>query len=172
MRDKDLYGTILGVRSPWRVTEVDLRENDQTVEVFIEHDRSEALLCPDCKSEGRLHDHRRRSWRHLDTCQYRTILTADVPRMVCAEHGTLQIRVPWAEDRSRFTALFEALVIDWLREASISAVAERLRLSWDEVDGVMARAVQRGLARRPANEVVPKIGVDETSYRRRHWYAT
>jgi transposase len=59
-----------------------------------------------------------------------------------------QIDVPWAEEGSRFTALFEALVIDWLAEASIQAVAQRLGLSWSAVDGIMQPAVKRGLARR------------------------
>ena len=35
-----------------------------------------------------LYDHNsERSWRHLDTCQYRTILHAEVPRANCPEHG-------------------------------------------------------------------------------------
>jgi transposase len=44
--------------------------------------------------------------------QYRTILVADVPRVQCDEHGVVQIAVPWSDPKSRFTALFEALVID------------------------------------------------------------
>src|SRR5689334_19122349 len=126
MDSNELYGTILGVRRPWRVVSVDLRSKEERVEIFVEHDRSEPLRCPECAAEGRLHVHRPRSWRHLDTCQYQTILTADVPRMVCATHGTLQVKVPWADDRARFTALFEVLIIDWLKEAPISAVAKRL----------------------------------------------
>ena len=47
--------------------------------------------------------------------------------------------------------------------SSASAVAGRLELTWDEVDGIMSRAVSRGLARR--GEVKPlRIGIDETSY--------
>ena len=49
---------------------------------------------------------------------------------------------------SGFTALFEALVIDWLKEASTSAVARLMGLSWNAIDGIMQRAVKRGLARR------------------------
>jgi transposase len=64
----------------------------------------------------------------LDTCQYRTIVVTDVPRVQCAEHGVRQIAVPWAESGSRFTVLFEALVIDWLRETSVAAVARQLHL--------------------------------------------
>ena len=68
--------------------------------------------------------------------------------MSCPEHGVHQVTVPWADPGSAFTALFEALVIDWLKEASFKAVAERMGLSWDEADGIQGRAVARGLARR------------------------
>jgi transposase len=79
--------------------------------------------------------------------------------------------VPWSEPGSGFTALLEALVIDWLKEASLATVARRLRLSWDQVDGIQARAVRRGLARRK-RERITHVGVDETSYQRRHQYVT
>ena len=48
---------------------------------------------------------------------------------------------------SRFTAGFETLVIDWLQEASVSAVSRLMGVSWNAIDGIMQRAVQRGLAR-------------------------
>lgn len=171
MHDKDLYATILGVTSPWVVRDVAVRAEEEEVEVFIEHDGSQALCCPECSQSGSRYDSRRRSWRHLDTCQYRTTLTADVPRVDCPEHGVRQIRTPWAEGGSRFTAMFESLAIDWLREASIAAVARRLRLTWDELDGIQTRAVRRGLARRRP-EPIGVLGVDETSFQRRHEYVT
>lgn len=171
MRDKELYATILGVISPWTVREVDLRAGTQEVEVFIEYEASAPLRCPQCHGESSRHDTRTRSWRHLDTCQYRTTVTAQVPRVRCPEHGVHQVSVPWAEPGARFTALFESLAIDWLQEASLSAVARRLRLSWDELDGIQRRAVRRGLARRQAL-AISRIGVDETSFQRRHEYVT
>jgi transposase len=73
------------------------------------------LRCPTCGREAPGYDARERRWRHLDTCQYRTMVIAEVPRVRCPEHGVLQVAVPWAEAGSRFTALFEALVIDWLQ---------------------------------------------------------
>ena len=100
----------------------------------------------------------RRSWRHLPTCQYRTILTAEVPRVRCSEHGVHTIGVPWSDPGSRFTALFEALVIDWLGAASMSAVARLLDLSWDQVDGAMQRAVKRGLERRGPAPASRRLG--------------
>ncbi len=103
--------------------------------------------------------------------QYRTILVAEVPRVQCDEHGVVQIAVPWSDPKSRFTALFEALVIDWLKEASFSAVARQLSLSWDQVAGIQDRAVRRGLARRKKQRP-RRIGVDATSFRKRAEYIT
>jgi transposase len=171
MRDKDLYKTILGIQAPWQVQGVELSEETEEVRVLIRLNPQEQCVCPKCGAVGPRYDTRRRSWRHLDTCQFKTILDADVPRMSCAEHGVLQIAVPWAERGSNFTALMEAMVIGWLKEANTSAVARRMRLTWDQVDGIMHRAVRRGLARRDALMPV-HIGIDETSFQKRHEYVT
>ena len=45
------------------------------------------------------------------------------------------------------------------------------KLSWDEVDGIMQRVVKRGLARRE-KQAVQNMGIDETSYQKRHEYVT
>jgi transposase len=103
--------------------------------------------------------------------QYRTYVIADVPRVQCEEHGVRQIEVPWSDASSRFTALFEALVIDWLREANVRAISRRLRLSWEQVAGIQSRAVKRGLARREQRPP-RQIGVDETAFQKRHEYVT
>jgi transposase len=171
MRDTDLYARILGVERPWQVTDVELRLSAGEVEVKVEYAGSVSVACPACGAAAKRHDTRLRRWRHLPTCQYKTILAAEVPRVRCPEHGVKTLAVPWSEPGSGFTALFEALVIDWLREASISAVARQLDLSWDQVNGVMERAVRRGLARRRL-EVPRRLGVDEMSFQKRHEYVT
>jgi len=170
MRDKDLYATILGIRSPWAVTDVLLDAQQEEVQVRVQHLEG-PLPCPQCGQDSPRHDHRERRWRHLDTCQYRTILLAEVPRVRCQQHGVVQVAVPWAVPGSRFTALMESLIIDWLLEANISAVARRLRLTWDEIDGVRQRAVRRGLERRELGQL-KRVGVDETAYQKRHEYVT
>jgi transposase len=171
MRDKDLYAQILGIRYPWFVSEVELQLQEEEVIVHLEVDPDYRLTCPVCGKASPGYDTRRRCWRHLDTCQYRTVLVADVPRVECEEHGVHQIDVPWSERGARFTALFEALAIDWMKEASLSAVRRLLGISWDEAAGIQERAVRRGVERREA--VSPKrIGVDETSFQKGHEYVT
>ena len=173
MQDRQLYAQILGITSPWSVARVELKlSEEQAVHVYLEHDANARFACPECDRECMLHDHQpERRWRHLDTCQYQTILHAAPPRTNCPEHGPRVVKLPWAGPSSRFTALFERLVIDWLKVASQSAVAAQMGLSWDEVHAMMTRAVERGLKRRQA-EPVPRLGVDEKSFRKRHRYLT
>ncbi len=75
------------------------------------------------------------------------------------------------EIRVRVTALYEALVLDWLREASIQAVARQLSLRWNTIGCILQRAVKFGLARRTL-ETPTRIGIDETSFRKGHDYVT
>jgi transposase len=150
---------------------VDLALDEGEVRIFVEVEGRAKLRCAHCGKACGGYDARERRWRHLDTMQYRTIVIARVPRVECPEHGVVQVSVPWAEEGSRLTALFEALVIDWLREANVRAIARRLNLSWDQVAGVQARAVKRGLERRE-QEAPKQIGVDETAFQKRHEYVT
>ena len=169
--NQELYATILGIRPPWFVTQVDVRPKAEEVTVTIAVRADVQHACPSCGKRCPGYDTRRRSWRHLDTCQFKTILVTDVPRVECSEHGVLQIAVPWAEPGSGFTALMESLIIDWLLEANIKTVASRMRLTWDEIDGVQKRAVKRGLGRRELEDI-RRVGVDETSFQKHHEYVT
>src|SRR5436190_4345804 len=131
MRDRELYQTILGLPAPWFVERVELSASQEEVQVFVELPAGSSCTCPQCGTACPHYDHRERRWRHLDTCQYRTILVAKVPRVTCPAHGILQIKVPWSDARSQFTALFEALVIDWLLESSQTGVARKFGITWD-----------------------------------------
>ena len=134
MRETTLYERLLGIERPWRVHDVRLALAQGDVEVGVEF-VGETLVCPACGAACPGYDRRPRVWRHLDTMQYRTLVRAEVPRVRCAEHGVQQVPVPWADAQARFTALFEAMVIDWLQVASFAAVARQCRLSWDQVAG-------------------------------------
>lgn len=75
--------------------------------------------------------------------------------------------VPWAESGSQFTALFERFAIDVLLGCSKKKAASLLRVSWDEVHGVMKRAVRRGLEKKTTKPLT-KIGIDEKAFRKGH----
>jgi transposase len=168
----ELYQKLLDIPKPWGVVKVEQDRLNKTITVYIKYlDEGKGVPCPKCGSMSTIHDHRTKRLRHLDTCNYQTILEVEVPRVHCTEHKAQQLPLSFAEKNSRYTVLFEALVLDWLRDAPISAVAENFRLGWDAIDGIMQRAVDRGLARRKEVEV-KELGIDETSYRKGHDYVT
>lgn len=170
MRDTELYRHLLGIIEPWTVESVDLNVAEQRVDVHVSHPEGARFACPRCQDLQPLHDHSdARSWRHLDSCSFQTILHARAPRVECPVHGVLQARVPWAEPGSRFTALFERLAIDLIKETSLSGAARIMSISWDQAMGIMERAVRRGL---DAKAFAPPatMGIDEKSIARRHTY--
>jgi len=170
MQDFQLYQQILGLVEPWHVKAVTLRREEGEVEIEVEC-REHAWGCPECGQRMHVHAWERRRWRHLDSCQFKTMIAAEVPRVSCAEHGTQTVAVPWAEKFGRFTGLMERLAIELLRECSVSAACLILRISWDEADRIKQRAVERGLVRRQA-QAPRRLGVDEKSAGRGQNYVT
>ena len=127
MQDTALYQYLLGLNSPWTVSRVELNVKGQCVDVWAEHPEGALWACPTCARELPLYDHaEERTWRHLDSCQYQTHLHARIPRVQCGEHGVVQVKVPWAEPRSRFTRLFERLVLDVLGQCDVDGSHEDL----------------------------------------------
>jgi transposase len=172
MRDTELYQRLLGLESPWTVSRVELNVTEQRVDIWAGHPEGARWPCPDCGTTVALYDHaEERAWRHLDSCQFQTYLHARPPRVQCPTHGVRQVRLPWAEARSRFTTLFERLAIDVLLETDITGATRILRISWDEAWHLQERAVARG---RKAKGVQgpTQLGVDEKAAAKGHRYLT
>ena len=172
MESKDLYQHLLGLSTPWTVDRVALDMAKQHVDVYVGHPKGTRFACPNCDCECTVYDHLvERTWRHLDSCQFLTYLHAATPRIECPEHGIRQVKLPWADEGSRFTQLFEALAIDVLRATTVKHAAILLRISWDQAWHMMERAVCRGQAVK--EWALPKrIGVDEKAIAKGHRYMT
>ena len=177
MRDIELYQTLLGLTAPWEVTTVTVTKVSAErplgeIAVAVRWQPGAPLRCPSCGQEGRGYDGRSRRWRHLNTMQWKTFITAEVPRVNCPKCGVKQVAVSWAEDASRFTELFEAFTIQVLKAVRSKVQAQCLtELSWDQVDRVMERAVARGLERRSLQELT-YCGLDEKSFGKGHDYVS
>ena len=100
MRDKELYKQILGIQTPWGVTEVELSMAAVEVTVHVEHDSGVRPACSHFGTPCPGYDQRARTWRHLDTSQFKTLFVAAVPRMTCPTDGVVTIKVPWAKSGS------------------------------------------------------------------------
>lgn len=160
------YALLLGVESPWSVSDVKLDLLGKKVEIALQWAQGEKAPCPNCGKLCPVADHAaERRWRHLDTMQFETLIRARVPRSHCPDDGIKTIRVPWAEPGSRFTLLFERFAIDVILACrSFTQAADLLRLDWDVVQRIMERAVERGLARRKL-DALTHAGIDEKSFR-------
>jgi transposase len=86
-------------------------------------------------------------------------------RLATLGDGVKTVTVPWAEPGGRFSRLFERFAIDVLLCArSVKQAAALLGLSWEEVEHILRRAVERGLSRREL-EALKHAGMDEKSFR-------
>ncbi len=163
--------SLMALGPGWEVKGVEEDPVLMEARVRVARRTGEPLTCPECGRPCPGYDAREREWRHLDAWGYKTFVVCDLPRVECPEHGVRTASMPWAADKSRYTAAFEEEVTAWLGEASILGVSKRMRMSWNAVSGIMERAVRRGLERRKA-EPVRRLAVDETSVKRGHRYAT
>jgi transposase len=159
------YRLLLGIQLPWQIKSVNLDVNGKRVEIGLEWSAGQKAACPVCGQACGLYDQAgERTWRHLDTMQFQTIIRARVPRIECPTDGVKTIVVPWAEPHGRFSRLFERFAIDVLLCArSLTQAATLLDLSWDEVEHILRRGVKRGLLRRELDGV-RYVGIDEKSF--------
>jgi len=168
----DLYRQLLGLAEPWTVQRVEMDIPRLRVDVHLGHAPGARFACPACGCEFSVYDHAaERSWRHLDSCQFQTVLHARAPRVSCPEHGVRQAELPWAEPGGRFTRLFEALAIDVLLATDVKKAATILGMTWDEAWHIMERAVLRGRRTKPS-AMPSMIGVDEKAIAKGHRYMT
>lgn len=167
------YALLLGVNSPWEVKTVELKLGEKKVEIELGWQWGADAQCPECGRACSIHDCApERTWRHLDTMQFATLIRARTPRANCPEHGVKTLAVPWAAPQGRFTRLFERFAVDvLLASASVSQACALLGIGWDTAQEIMRRAVERGLERRQL-EGLRYLGMDEKSFPRGQSYLT
>lgn len=167
-----LFSQALGLTPPWGVDRVVLDSASKRIDLYIVWSATTGA-CPACGAANqKRHDHRQRSWRHLDFFQFEAHIHCELPRIACSAcQGITQLPVPWAREGSRFTLMFEALALTLAREMPVSACARILRCSdnalWRQIDAHVT------LARTKESYADIKIiGIDETSCAKGHSYIT
>ena len=150
-----------------------LKLSEKQVEIELGWQWGSAAKCPECGRACSIHDCApERTWRHLDTMQFTTLLRARTPRAQCPEHGVKTMPVPWAAPQGRFTLLFERFAVDvLLASGSVSQGCALMGIGWETAQAIMRRAVERGLERRQL-EGLQHLGMDEKSFKRGQSYLT
>ena len=78
---RTLYATLLGITEPWVVEVVEMKQEVGEVHVTVALPTNTRWVCPDCHAAAPIHDHQERTWRHLDTCQFKTLVLS-VPEIL------------------------------------------------------------------------------------------
>lgn len=164
-----IFSLMAGIEAPWILEKVEVDEN-KDLHMYVKYKRGNKFKCNKCTELCPVHDTVEKTWRHLNCFEHKTFIHCKVPRIKCEKHGVHLVDVPWANQNSGFTLLFEELVMKLAKKMSILAISKLL----NESNGRLWRIVHRY-----ANEYVEnlelsrvtKIGLDETS-RKGHEYIT
>ena len=101
---KSLEQLIIPLNSLWSITKIEL--NHDLEEVYVNVSFNQTYYKVKGKKKP-IYDHRPlRKWRHLDLWQYKTFISADIPRVKTAV-GIMSIPVPWAAANERMSELLK-----------------------------------------------------------------
>lgn len=156
---------MLKLPSPWEVAAVKVDEEAQEIKVYIEY-KSEEGVCSETGEVCKIYDRRERSWRHLDTMEYKTWIVSRLPRIKNSLGKYHFIPVDWAEPGLEHTMKFENKSIVTLKATHCQkSAAGLMHISDDKICGIMHRSVARGLSRRDlTKQPVHALSIDEKSH--------
>jgi transposase len=107
MSPEELYKIILQIDSNWEVSTIEVDDKQEEVNIKIRYVHPTAID-PITGEVCVLYDHREeRSWRHLDTMQYKTYIKCCIPRVKNSLGKVNTIAVPWSNKLDRVTYLLE-----------------------------------------------------------------
>lgn len=173
MNSKQLYKEMLGLQGSWYIKSVTLSKEIKQVTVEVALRKGLVWADPTNRTaRAHINDWTERQWRHLDTCQFKTIIKARVPQLKYSDGTVKELPVPWADRYARVSLSMEAFVVELLQACpNIKSVCSLTDLSWKTVDTIMKKAVERGLTRR-AQVPMEHLGLDEKSIEKGHSYAS
>ncbi len=171
-QDLRLFQAALGLSELWQVVGVEFDSAAKRLDLRIDFAKGARFACPECGREGcPVHDSEEKTSRHLDFFQHQAYLTARVPRVICPEHKTHLVAVPWARERSGFTLLFEALVMAMVAEMPVATLAALVGEDDMRIWRVVHHDVDEAVETQNLSGV-ERVGIDETSSRRGHEYVS
>ena len=168
------FDLLLNLTDDWQVKDVRADYKNNEVFIDIKHIGNKKFLSD--KSEGTvIYDHApRRTWRHLDTMQYKTYINCSLPRIKDTHGKVITITPPWASKHDRHTYLFEHAVIDvLLATKNQTKTANLMRCSFNVVNRIIHNGTKRGLERRDLpKQDIKHLSLDEKSFKKGHTYVS
>ncbi|MDR2764157.1 MAG: hypothetical protein LBB90_03910 [Tannerella sp.] len=112
MNTTDLFNIALRLSCPWYIRQVELlavaESKEKELHIHLGFEKGFKFITGSNSISG-AYDTEEKMWQHLIFFQHRCYLHARVPRVKDAVSGKVtQVQVPWAQEGSSFTLLFEA----------------------------------------------------------------
>lgn len=174
MFTESLFTELLQLEDGWIVESVDTDFSEQ--EIYIQIACVLDFLVDNQTGEScKVYDHApMRSWRHLDTMQYKTFIKCQLPRIITSTGRVKTVQPNWASGYERHTFLFEHAVIDLLKACkNQTKTAQLLRCGFKIVNRIMHLSAERGMKRRNYSQVAfEHLSIDEKSFKKGHHYIT
>lgn len=174
---KEMFRLAIGIESPWKLDKIELipidknRSNDEKKTFPFEEQFELHMFVSYNDKNEKIHDRKKKTWRHLDFFQHKAFIHADVPRIKAEDGSIKQAKVPWAREGSGFTLMFELLVMELAKNMPVAAVSRYVR----EHDTRLWRIIKAYVNKARESEDfsdISSIGVDETSSKKGHNYIT
>jgi transposase len=172
MQIKELLKDVLALDHDWIIGQVSKDDNNRTILVELKYRKNKQFVCPICQCPVNvIHDHKERTWRHIDLGVYKTVLRAAVPRINCPQCGVNQIKVPWAEKHMRITGQLQRQLVSGLLAMCAKDVCRMYQVTWQTVSIALERTIAR-LRQVKRYDHVRVIGIDEIAIRKGYKYLT
>jgi transposase len=174
MFTENLFTKLLQLEQGWIVksVETDFSEQEIYIEIscILDHlvDEETGEVC-------KFYDRAPvRSWRHLDTMQYKTFIKCQLPRIITSNGKVKTVQPNWASGYERHTYLFEHVVIDLLQASkNQTKTAKLMRCGFNVINRILHQSVERGMKRRSLSQVhFDHLSIDEKSFKKGHHYIT
>lgn len=167
------FSQILGVKSPWTISEIEFDPDKKRLDIHITFERGAIFFYKDPATgkDGhyKAYDTRRKTWRHLNLFEHECYLHVKTPRVRTPEGQVRQIIPPWSGRIPGFTLLLEALIVRLCKNMPVHQVSKLLNTTNYKIWTMLDRYVD--LARKGQDlSAVSAVGVDETSEAKGHRY--
>jgi len=177
-KNAEIFALAMGLTSPWKIDSIEFKAVEEAknsepgsaskstqfeLHVYASYDH--------VITQEKVHDHKDRTWRHLDFFQHKAFIHARVPRIIDKKGSVKQVQVPWAREGSGFTLLFEMFVIELTRQMPVAAVGRMVREHDTRLWRVIEAYVEEGRKHQDFSDVTG-VGIDETSSKKGHQYIT
>jgi transposase len=134
---------------------------------------AESGRCPECQRHWGGYDHPAEPsvWRGIPFGLVRVEIRCQLKRVRCPLHGVLLESVPWARRGSGYTRAFEDMTAWLATKTDKTSVSRFMHIAWPTVGSILQRVAAEGASLRGPLKPT-RIGIDEVSYRKGHYYLT